>query len=255
MTSYKNRTHRRQLRKTVLMVAFATLAACRADTIEPANATATTDDAIYESVAETRDGIGRSYMGRQISHVMGHRGAAWLERPRREREERTDILIQHLPLTDDAVVADIGAGTGYFSFPIAARVPNGTVLAVDIQPEMLALIEQRRDASDVKNVETVLSVEDDTKLAANTVDLILIVDAYHEFNYPFEMGRSMAAALKPGGRLILIEYREEDASVPIKRLHKMSEAQARREMQAIGLEFKRTEDFLPQQHFMVFQKP
>lgn len=209
----------------------------------------------YREVRASRDGIGRMYMGREISHVMGHRGAAWLERPLREREERTDLLIDNLPLTANSVVADIGAGTGYFSFPIAERVPQGKVLAVDIQPEMLAIIRQRQTQGAAANVETVKGREDDTGLAPDTVDLILIVDAYHEFSYPLEMGQSMARALKTGGRLVLIEYREEDAAVPIKPLHKMSQAQAKREMAAVGLEWERTEDFLPQQHFMVFRRP
>ena len=202
----------------------------------------------------SRDGIGKWYMGREISHVMGHLGAGWLEREDRQRSERTDLLIDKLPLRADSVVADIGAGTGYFSFPVAERVPAGQVLAVDIQPEMLAIIEQRIAAAGVDNVTPVLGSIDDPGLAPNSVDLIFIVDAYHEFSHPLEMGRGMARALKAGGQLVLIEYRAEDRSVPIKRLHKMSQAQAKREMAALGLTWQRTEDFLPQQHFMVFSK-
>ncbi len=181
--------------------------------------------------------------------------AGWLERPDREREERTDLLIEKLPLEPDDVIADIGAGTGYFSFPMAERVPDGKVLAVDIQQEMLDIIAERIEGGAPANVETVLGTETDPKLPESTVDLILIVDAYHEFSYPREMGEAMAAALKPGGTLVLIEYRGEDRRVPIKRLHKMTEAQAKREMAAIGLDWERTEDFLPQQHFLVFRKP
>lgn len=208
----------------------------------------------YEYGPASRDGIGKSYMGREISHVMGHLGANWLERPSREREERTDLLIERLPLDTDDIVADIGAGTGYFTFPIARRVPDGKVLAVDIQPEMLDMIERRTREVGVDNVTTVLGKEKDPRLAPGSVDLILIVDAYHEFEYPLEMGQAMVAALKPGGRLILVEYRGEDPSVPIKRLHKMTEKQAKKEMVVLGLEWVRTGSFLPQQHFLVFEK-
>ncbi|NNK32078.1 MAG: class I SAM-dependent methyltransferase [Xanthomonadales bacterium] len=193
-------------------------------------------------------------MGREISHVMGHLGADWLERPSRKREERTDRLIAKLPLEPDSVVADIGAGTGYFSFRIAERVPEGKVIAVDIQQEMLDLIERRKQEGEAQNVETLLGSALDPRLPAGSVDLILLVDAYHEFAWPREMAEGMFRALKPGGRLILVEYRGEDREVPIKRLHKMTERQARREMEAVGLVWERTGDFLPQQHFLVFQR-
>jgi len=212
-------------------------------------------NSVYRTGNASPDGIGKFYMEREISHVMGHLGASWLERPDREREERTDLLIRNLPLEPDSVVADIGAGTGYFSFPIAKRVPEGKVLAVDIQQEMLDIIKARQAEGAPANVEAVLGGEDDTGLAESSVDLILIVDAYHEFSYPYEMGVSMARALRPGGKLVLIEYRKEDRTIPIKLLHKMSQFQARREMANVGLEWVRTEDFLPQQHFMVFRRP
>lgn len=205
-------------------------------------------------MAASRDGIGKWYMDREISHVMGHLGAGWLERPDREQEERTDLLIANLPVQTDSVVADIGAGTGYFTFPVARRVPEGQVLAVDIQPQMLDILSQRAADLGVNNVTPVLGSVSDPGLAPESVDLIFVVDAYHEFSHPQEMGQSMAAALKPGGQLVLIEYRGEDPSVPIKPLHKMTEAQAKAEMAAIGLRWVRTEDFLPQQHFMVFAK-
>jgi ubiquinone/menaquinone biosynthesis C-methylase UbiE len=210
---------------------------------------------VYRYGPPSRDGIGKFYMGREISHVMGHRGASWLERPSREREERTDLLVRNLPLEGDSVVADIGAGTGYFSFRIAERVPRGRVLAVDIQPEMLDIIEARKDSGALQNVETVLGTEKDPRLPAASVDLILLVDAYHEFAWPREMGLALFQALRPGGALVLVEYRGEDPSVPIKRLHKMTRRQAIDEMQAVGLRWERTERFLPQQHFMVFRRP
>ena len=229
------------------------LSACSAS--ETAGVTTDAGDSVYQTGSASRDGIGKFYMGREISHVMGHRGAMWLERPEREREERTDLLVKALPLSGNSIVADIGAGTGYFSFRIAERVPAGKVLAVDIQQEMLDIVEARKANGAPANVETVLGSEQNPNLAASSVDVILIVDAYHEFSYPYEMGTAMARALKPGGLLVLIEYRAEDRSVPIKRLHKMSEQQAKREMSAVGLEWVRTEDFLPQQHFLVFKRP
>lgn len=224
-----------------------------------AQATAKESASWYETRRASRDGIGKIYMGREISHVMGHLGAGWLERPERERDERTDLLIDNLELDPDHVVADIGAGTGYFAFPISARVPQGKVLAVDIQPEMLAIIESRKQAglseTSWQNIETVLGTEDNPNLPDNAVDLIYMVDAYHEFAYPREMGEAMVKALKPGGRIALVEYRMEDRSVPIKRLHKMSEAQSRKEMAALGLTWIETKDILPQQHLMIFEKP
>jgi SAM-dependent methyltransferase len=213
------------------------------------------DETVYTYREPSRDGIGKVYMGREISHVMGHLGAAWLERPEREREEQTDTLVRRLPLNTDSVVADIGAGTGYFSFRVAERLPDGRVIAVDIQPEMLAIIESRKQGGEAANVETVLGTEKDPRLPPGSIDLILLVDAWHEFAWPREMGHAMARALKPGGRLVLVEYRGEDPGIPIKPLHKMTEMQARSEMRAAGLDWVRTRDFLPQQHFMVFRKP
>ena len=209
----------------------------------------------YTTGLPNRDGIGKFYMGREISHVMGHLGAGWLERTERERQERTDLLIAGLRLSEDFVVADIGAGTGYFTFPVAQRVPRGKVFAVDIQPEMLSRLARRKALENVANVETVLGEEDDPKLPDNEIDLAFIVDAYHEFSFPREMGERLKESLKSGGQLVLVEYRAEDPRVPIKRLHKMSVVQVKQEMAAIGLDWVRTESYLPQQHVLIFQKP
>ena len=218
-------------------------------------ATPAWSETVYKQKSPSWDGIGKVYMGREISHVMGHLGAGWLERPEREREERTDLLVSRLPLEVDDVVADIGAGTGYFSFPVAERVPEGRVLAVDIQPEMLALIEARKSETGIANVMPVLGTIEDPNLPTAGVDLIFIVDAYHEFSHPREMGEAMVRSLVPGGKLILIEYRGEDPRVPIKPLHKMTARQAKKEMAALGLNWLRTDDYLPQQHVLIFEKP
>ncbi len=210
---------------------------------------------VYVTGEASRDGIGRFYMGREISHVMGHRGAAWLERSSREREERTDLLLEKLPLEPDDVVADLGAGTGYFSLPIARRLPSGRVLAVDLQPEMLRKVRAAAALAGLENVQTIQASETDPRLPPAGVDLVLIVDAYHEFSYPREVMEGVLAGLRPGGRVFLVEYRAEDPSVPIKRLHKMSEAQARRELEAVGLRWVETQSYLPQQHVLVFEKP
>ena len=194
-------------------------------------------------------------MGREIAQVMGHMGAAWLDRPEREQEERPSVLIRNLGLAPDDVVADIGAGTGYFSLRIAPLVPKGRVLAVDIQPEMLDIIRGKQRDTGIGNVEPVLGAIDDPKLAPASVDLVLMVDVYHEFSHPREMMLAIVAALKPGGRVALVEYRGEDPGVPIKPLHKMTQAQAQQEMAAVGLQWIETRDVLPWQHLMFFRRP
>lgn len=199
-------------------------------------------------------GIGKFYMGREIAFVMGHQAADWLNRPSRIEEERPDDVVANMGLAPDHVVADIGAGSGYFSFRIAKLVPEGKVLAVDIQPEMLALIEHQKGINKVSNIEGVLGEIDNPNLPPNSIDAALMVDAYHEFSHPFEMINGIYEALKPGGRIFLIEYRGEDPSVPIRPLHKMTEEQVVKEMSVFGLEWTDTLDFLPWQHMMIFTK-
>ena len=210
---------------------------------------------VYETRRASRDGIGKFYMGREIAQVMGHQGARWLERPEREEEERPQKLVELMSLRPADVVADIGAGTGYFTFRLAANVPEGKVLAVDIQPRMLELLRRAAKIRNVSNVEPVLSRVDDPGLPPAAVDVALMVDAYHEFDHPREMMEGIVAALKPGGRVVLVEYRGEDPDVPIKPLHKMTEAQAKAEMAAVGLEHVETLPDLPRQHVMIFRKP
>jgi len=202
----------------------------------------------------SQGGIGKFYMGREISGVMGHQAADWLERPQRTHEEMPDEVVANMGLQPDHVVADIGAGSGYFSFRMARLVPQGRVLAVDIQPEMLEIIEQRKRETQLANVEGILGRIDTPNLLENSVDAVLLVDAYHEFSHPYEMLEGIYKALKPGGRLILVEYRGEDPSVPIRPLHKMTEQQVVKEMAVFDLDWIDTLDFLPWQHMLIFVK-
>jgi SAM-dependent methyltransferase len=212
------------------------------------------NESYYQIGEASRDGIGKFYMGREISQVMGHLGAGWLERPKREREERTDLLLKQLTLKATDYVVDLGAGTGYFSFPIAVQLTAGKVLAVDIEPEMLRLIEQRKSAEGIENIDTILASERSPNIPNASVDMVLLVDAYHEFSHPREVMAGVVKGLKPGGRVVLVEYRGEDNRVPIKRLHKMTQQQAKKEMSAVGLQWLRTDDYLPQQHVMIFSR-
>jgi SAM-dependent methyltransferase len=201
------------------------------------------------------DGIGKRYMGREIAAVMGWQGAAWLEREEREREERTDLLMKALDLKPGMVVADIGAGTGYISRRIAPAVASsGKVLAVDVQPEMIRMLQALAQQEQLTNIQALLGAEDDVKLAPDSVDLAIMVDVYHELAYPYEVLASIVRALKPGGRVVFVEYREEDPRVPIKPLHKMSEAQVRREAEVHPLVWERTVNGLPWQHVVIFRK-
>ena len=210
----------------------------------------------YETrAAHDPDGIGKFYLGREIAQVMGFQGASWLERPERIAEEKPDQVVAQMALRPTDLVADVGAGTGYFSFRIAPLVKEGKVFAVDLQPEMLAIIEARRRERSLGNVVAVQSTATDVGLPDESVDIVLMVDVYHEFAYPYEMMQSIVKALKPGGRVVQIEYRGEDPGVPIKRVHKMTVAQSRQEMAVVGLVWKETKGFLPQQHFIVFEKP
>jgi len=209
----------------------------------------------YTSKSPGPGGTGKVYLGREISQVVGHQAITWLERPERVGEELPDEVIRNMEVKPTDVVADIGAGSGYFSLRLAKLVPEGKVYAVDIQDEMLTFIQVRAQAAGLTNVISHKGEIFDTKLPENSIDVALMVDAYHEFSHPLEMMQSIAKALKPGGRLIQLEYRGEDPKVPIKALHKMTQWQVKREMAAVGLTWKETRDFLPIQHYFVFVKP
>lgn len=227
--------------------------ACATEEV-PASIFADDPRGLYSRKAPSRDGIGKIYMGREISFVLGHSGVRWLERPEREQEERPNQLVELLALAPDDVVADIGAGSGYLSFRIAEKLPQGKVLAVDIQPEMLAEIEKRAEERGVSNIVPVLGTVVDPNLPKGQVDAALMVDAYHEFSHPREMIEGIVEGLKPGGLIFLVEYRAEDPDVPMKPLHKMTEAQARKEMAAVGLTFVENREGLPWQHLLIFSK-
>ena len=202
------------------------------------------------------DGIGKFYLGREIAQVMGHEGADWLERPGREAEENSTLLLASLKVKPGDVVADIGAGTGYYTRRLARLVgPRGIVYAEDIQPEMLVLLTNKLAEIGLTNVRSILGTITDPKLPRASVDMILMVDVYHEFDHPYEMTAAMVEALKPGGRMIFVEFRGEDPKVAIKPVHKMTEAQVRKEMAVFPLVWVETLNGLPLQHIIVFRKP
>ena len=211
----------------------------------------------YEQRAEhDPQGTGKFYMGREIAPVMGYQAADWLERPEREDEEKPKKLLEILAVQPGMAVADLGAGSGYYSFRVAKLVGDtGKVFAVDIQPQMIDLIQKKAQAENVTNVEAVKCIATDPKLAPASCDLIFMVDVYHELDYPYEVGEKLVAALKPGGRLAFVEYRLEDAKVPIKLVHKMSERQVIREASVFPeLEHTKTASGLPWQHVVIFTK-
>ncbi len=221
----------------------------------PVAASPVVPPANYEACAASSDGIGKVWMGREIAQVMGHPGIGWLERTDREKEEAPSKAIALLDLAPDAVLADIGAGSGYYSFRIARKLPQGEVVAVDIQPEMLDFLKAESAKQGVKNVRPHLGAIDDVRLPSASIDAALMVDAYHEFDHPVEMLASLRSALKPKGRIYLLEYRAEDDNVPIKPHHKMTEAQARKEFAAAGFRFVTNKPDLPWQHLLIFEKP
>jgi FkbM family methyltransferase len=230
------------LRFTLLFFAFlqaATLSAQERYTLKPGDP----------------NGINKWYMGRQVAQVMSHFGIEWLERQEREQEENTTQLLKNLAVQPGNVIADIGAGSGYHSSLLSKMVGNGKVYAVDVEPEMIAFLNERIKREGKKNIIPVLSTEKIVSLPANSMDMMLLVDVYHEFSFPYEMALSMLEALKPGGKLVLVEFRAEDPNVPIKTIHKMSQQQAVKEFKAAGFTFEKNISNLPWQHCLIFRKP
>jgi precorrin-6B methylase 2 len=209
---------------------------------------------------ETREqhdpnGINKWYLGREIAHFMGPGGIPWLDRPQREDEENPPKVLEALELKGGEIVADLGAGTGYYTFRIAPKVgEKGKVLAVEIQDEMIAELRKRIEKQKVANVEIIKGTEMDPNLPKAGVDLLLMVDVYHELAFPYEVMMAVRKALKPGGRVVFVEFRKEDPKVPIKEVHKMSEEQIRKEMAVVGLAHLKTVETLPWQHIAIFTK-
>ncbi len=211
---------------------------------------------LYETrVNHDPNGTGKFYMGREIAQVMGPGGIEWLDRPARQEEEHPDKVIDALDLRPGEIVADLGAGSGYFTFRMAPKVgETGKVLAVEIQEKMLSTLRTRAAALKATNVKVVPGSESDPHLPVTGVDLVLLVDVYHELAYPFEVMTKVREALRPGGQVVFVEYRKEDPEVPIKEVHKMSVEQLEKEMNAVGLVRVRTVETLPLQHIVIFEK-
>lgn len=209
----------------------------------------------YSTKDASADGTGKFYMGREIAGMIsGHGAIEWLERNDREQTEKPQAVINALALKPDDVVADIGAGSGYFTFRIAPLVPKGKVIAVEIGPEMIEHLEQKKAFLKQENVIVQRGQMDTSGLAANSVDVAFMVDAYHEFSHPKEMLKSIVRSLKADGRVVFVEYRGEDRELPIKPLHKMTVNQLRKEMDAAGLKWIQTIETLPSQHITIFKQ-
>lgn len=209
---------------------------------------------VYTYTNSSADGTGKVYMGREIAKVMGAAGAAWLERNSRPTDENTNLAISKIPISDSGTIADIGAGTGYYTFRIAAKIPQGKVYAVEIQDEYITSLNNKKKEQNIENVAVIKGNSHSANLPDNSVDVVIMVDVYHELLFPVEMLNSIKKALRPNGKIILMEYKAEDPSVAIKKLHKMTAAQVTRELSANGFSLSFKGDFLPIQHFLVYQK-
>jgi ubiquinone/menaquinone biosynthesis C-methylase UbiE len=208
----------------------------------------------YTYKQHSEGGIGKIYVSREIAQVMGSEGAAWLDRKDREKEENSNLAINKMDLLPTSIVADIGAGTGYYTFKIAQRVPDGKVYAVEIQDEMIRYLNERKNELGSTNVEVIKGDAKSPHLPDSSIDLAIMIDVYHELEYPKEMLQYISKALKSNGKILLLEYRAEDPNIPIKPLHKMSVAQVNKEMAANGFKLYYDGEFLPIQHFLLYQK-
>jgi precorrin-6B methylase 2 len=211
-----------------------------------------TTSGAYTTKEPHPDGMGKVYMGREIASIMGAGGGGWLERNSRQEEE--DVALENMGLNPQSVVADIGAGTGYYTFRIAPKVPDGKVYAVEVQDAFVEALTKTKEELGLTNVEVVKGSSQEVNLPDASLDLAIMVDVYHELEYPQEMLQAIYKALKPNGKLLLLEYRAEDPNVLIKELHKLGVNQANKELNANGFKLHRLEDFLPIQHFLLYEK-
>jgi len=200
------------------------------------------------------NGINKWYMDRQIANVMSHYGINWLERADRDKDENSGLLVKNLEIKPGMTIADIGAGSGYYTVRMSKILTEGKIYAVDVQPEMIEYLDKRIKKENITNVVTVLGGEKKIPLPPASIDLMLLVDVYHEFSFPYEMGQEMLQALKPDGKLFIIEFRAEDKELSIKGLHKMTEQQVIKELSAAGFKFEKNITNLPIQHCMIFTK-
>jgi ubiquinone/menaquinone biosynthesis C-methylase UbiE len=211
-------------------------------------------DSLYTYRAASSGGTGKFYLGREIAHVMGASNAEWLDRTSRPQEENTQLAIDKIKIPPTGVIADIGAGTGYYTFKLAPKVLNGRVYAVEIQDEMIAALNERKKKLNSTNVEVIKGSVTSPNLPANSIDLAIMVDVYHELEYPVEMLQSIEKSLKKDGHLLLIEYKGEDPAVAIRPLHKTTVAQLNKELYANGFKLSDDGEFLPLQHFLLYEK-
>ncbi len=237
-----------------LLRAFIFIAVCCFSTFSLTLYAQNKQDNGYTYKNPSADGTGKIYMGREIAKVMDASGYAWLERNSRPQEENTNLAISKLPVTSSGIAADIGAGTGYYTFRIASKVSKGKVYAVEIQDEYISFLNNKKKELGVSNVEVIKGDSVSPNLPANSIDMAIMVDVYHELIHPVQMLQNIRKALKPKGKIVLLEYKAEDPAVAIKKLHKMSVDQVTREMAANGFKLSYKGGFLPIQHFLVYEK-
>ncbi len=242
------------MKKILLYAGMSLLALAACNPVQKNTSPRPVQDSSYTYAPASSDGTGKFYKGREIAQVMGAAGSDWLERDTRNQEENTEAAVAHLPLQNNSVVADIGAGTGYYSFRIAKKIPQGKLYAVDVQDEMISQLQQKKKQLGDVAVTVVKGSGQSPNLPVNSIDLALMVDVYHEFEYPKEILQALRLSLKPGGKLVLLEYRGEDPSIAIKALHKTTVLQLNKEMEAAGFALVERGEFLPIQHFLIYQK-